>query len=228
MLKVLKIGFLAVVAIVVVTLLTLRVTGLEPPYVDPSSEEFVKSGRTTMPGLWLTGEVVREPVTNWDWVSKVNDPIKKNTIELETRTWYGIPHSVRTNIIGRGDKLYVQGSERDFRLQKTFPHSKAWWANVERDPRVRMKIGGKIYEMTLVLIQDRAEVAQLQAGRDPVTKETGPDGKEHITQVAHWWRVYQRNIPEYGNGSAVAASDKTTSQGRPNGEASAERPSERP
>ena len=35
-------------------------------------------------------------------------------------------------------------------------------------------------------------------------KEIGADGKEHVTQVAHWWRVYQRNVPEYGNGSAVA------------------------
>src|ERR1700732_1498304 len=60
--------------------------------------------------------------------------------------------------------------------------------------------------MTLVLIHDRAEVAQLQRGRDPVPKEIGADGKEHVTQVTHWWRVYQRNIPEYGNGSAVAAS----------------------
>ena len=171
MVKALKIGLLVVGALVVVTLLTLRVTGLEPAYVDPSSEEFAKSGRTTRPGLWLAGEVVHEPVTNWDWVDKVNDPIKKNTIELETRTWYGIPHSVRINIIGRGDKLYVQGSERDFRLQKTFPNSKAWWANVERDPRVRMKIGGKIYEMTLVLIHDCKE------RETPSRKRLVPTGK---------------------------------------------------
>jgi hypothetical protein len=228
MAKAIKIGLLVVGALVVVTLLTLRVTGLEPPYVDPGSEQFVKSGRTTRPGFWLTGEVVHEPVTNWDWVNKVNDPIRKNTIMLETPTWYGIPHSVTINIIGRGDKLYVQGTERDFRLQKKFPYSKAWWANVERDPRVRMKIGGKIYEMTLVLIHDRAEVAQLQRGRDPVTKEIGADGKEHVTQVAHWWRVYQRNVSEYGNGSAVAASEKANSQaGRPS-EGAAERPAERP
>src|SRR6476661_4641980 len=197
MMKGLKIGLLVVAAFVVVAILTLRATGLEPPYVDPASEQFAKSGRTTRPGLWLTGEVVHEPVTNWDWVNKVNDPIRKNTIMLETRTWYGIPHSVRINIVGRGDKLYVQGSERDFRLEKKFPNSKAWWANVERDPRVRMKIGGKIYEMTLVLIHDRAE------------------GKEHVTQVTHWWRVYQRNIPEYGNGSAVAASRRQSSQESP-------------
>jgi hypothetical protein len=92
-----------------------------------------------------------------------------------------------------------------------------------------MKIGGKIYEMTLVLIRDRAEVAQLQRGRDPVTKEIGPDGKEHITQVTHWWRVYQRNIPEYGNASAVAASDKAnSSEARPSGDSAGARPAERP
>src|SRR6476660_85256 len=223
MMKGLKIGLLVVAAFVVVAILTLRATGLEPPDVDPASEQFAKSGRTTRPGLWLTGEVVHERVTKWDWVNKVNDPIRKNTIMLETRTWYGIPHSVTINIVGRGDKLYVQGSERDFRLQKTFPYSKAWWTNVERDPRVRMKIGGKIYEMTLVLIHDRAEVAQLQRGRDPVTKEVGADGKEHVTQVTHWWRVYQRNIPEYGNGSAIAAADTANSQeARPKGEGAAE------
>ena len=229
MMKALKNGLLVVGALVVVTLLTLRATGLEPPYVDPGSEEFVKSGRTTRPGLWLTGEVVHEPVTNWDWVNKVNDPIRKNTIMLETRTWYGIPHSVTIGITGRGDKLYVRGSERDFRLKKVFPNSKAWWANIERDPRVRMKIGGKIYEMTVVLITDRAEVAQLQGGRDPVTKANGADGKEQVTEVAHMWRVYQRNVPEYGNGSAVAASRGVISQERrPSGEGAAERPPSRP
>ena len=203
MMKGLKIGLLVVLAFVVVTLLTLRATGLEPPYVDPSSEEFAKSGRTTRPGLWLTGEVVHEPVTDWDWVNKVNDPIRKNTIMLETGTWYGIPHSVTINLTARGDKLYIGGTEQDFRLAKEFPHSKAWWANIVRDPRVRMKIGGKIYEMTVVLITDRSEVAQL-LGRNPVTTETDPDGKERVTRMAHYWRVYQRNIREYGDGSTAA------------------------
>jgi hypothetical protein len=211
MTRALKVGLLVVGALVVVPLLTLRVTGLEPRYVDPSSEEFVKSDRTAWPGLWLTGEVVREPVTNWDWVNKVNDPIRKNTIMLETRTWYGIPHSVTIGLTARGDKLYIRGSAQGFRLQKEFPYSKAWWANIMRDPRVRMKIGGKIYEMTVVLITDRAEVAQVM-GRNPVTKEIGADGKEQVKEVVHYWRVYQRNVPEYGNGSAVARSNELISQ----------------
>ena len=201
MMRAIKVGLL-VVALLVVALVTLRVTGLEPQYVDPGSEEFVKSGRTTWPGLWLSGEVVHKPVTNWDWVNQVNDPIRKNTIMLETRTWYGVPHSVTINLTPRGDKLYIGGTEQDFRLEKEFPYSKAWWANIVRDPRVRMKIGGKIYEMTVVLITDRSEAAQLLA-RNPVTTETGADGKERVTRVAHYWRVYQRNVPEYGDGSTA-------------------------
>ena len=93
--KELKVGLLVVIgALVVVPLLTLRVTGLEPRYVDPATEAFADSGRTAWPGLWLKGEVVREPVTNWDWVREVNDPVRGNSIMLETRTRYGIPHSV--------------------------------------------------------------------------------------------------------------------------------------
>tara|TARA_B100001245_G_scaffold212154_1_gene177269 strand:+ start:71 stop:688 length:618 start_codon:yes stop_codon:yes gene_type:complete len=204
--RALKVSLMVVGTLVVVSLLTLRVTGLEPRYIDPSSPAFVESGRTAWPGLWLKGEVVREAVTNWDWANDISDPIRKNSIMLETRTWYGIPHSVTISPTARGDKLYIGGSEQDFRLQKEFPDSKAWWANIVRDPRVRMKIDGKIYEMTVSLIADRAEVAQI-IGRDPVRKEIDADGKEQITGVRHYWRVYQRNIPEYGDGSAIQRSE---------------------
>ena len=192
----LKISLLVALALVGVSLMTLRVTGLDPRYIDPSSAAFAESGRTAWPGLWLTGEVIREPVTNWDWVLEVNDPIRGSSIMLETRSWYGIPHSVTINLVPRGDKLYVSGSEQGSRLEKEFPHSKAWWANIERDPRVRMKIDGKIYEMTVALVADRAEVFQI-IGRDPITRTIDAEGNEQITGVRHYWRVYQRNIPEY-------------------------------
>lgn len=197
--RILKFGLLLVLSLVALTLLTLRVTGLEPRYIDPTSAAFVESGRTAGPGLWLKGEVVREPVADWDWVLQVDHPVRGNTIMLETRTWYGIPHSVTINAVPRGEDLYLSGSEQDFRLEKEFPNSKRWWANIERDPRVRMKIDGRIYEMTVALIADRDEIIEL-FGRDPVTREVGADGQERITGVRHYWRVFQRNIPEYGGG----------------------------
>jgi hypothetical protein len=196
MLRSLKIGLLTVAALLVVSVLTLRVTGLEPRYIDPASAAFAEAGRTAWPGLWLKGEVVREPVTEWDWTNQVNDPIRGNSIMLETRTWYGIPHSVTINLVPLGDTLYISGSQQDSRVLQTFPDAKSWWANIERDPRIRMKIDGKLYEMTAVLLADRAEIVEL-FGRDPVTRVVGSDGNEQITSVRHYWRVYQRNIPEY-------------------------------
>ena len=202
--KPLKLGLMVVGVLIVGTLLTLRVTGLAPGH--PSAEEYANAGRSARPGLWLTGEVVREPVTNWDWVNQFDDTFGENATSLETRTWYGIPHSVRVLLVPRGDKLYLMSSAQTFRLKKEFPYGKAWWRNVERDPRVRLKIGGKIYEMTVALIQDRAEVARLRGGRNPVVKEMDTDGNEYITEEWHYWRVFQRNVPEYGTGSAIANS----------------------
>ena len=198
---ILKIG-LIIVTLAALALITLRVTGLEPQYLDPASPEFAASNRTAWPGLWLAGEVVDRPVTDWDFINQVDHPVKGNSIMLETRTWYGIPHSVTVNARPRGDKLYLSGSEQGARLDKEFPYSKAWWANIERDPRIRMKIDGKIYEATVALVQDRDEVAQL-LGRSPIGTQVDESGQEQITSVRHYWRVFQRNIPEYGNGSAM-------------------------
>ena len=193
--KSLKIGLLLIGLLLLGTLLTLRVTGFPPGH--PSAGDYVNAGRSARPGLWLAGEVVSEAVTNWDWVNQYSDAFAEDATELETRTWYGIPHSVTVLLVPRGDKLYLQSSAQTFRLNKEFPYGKAWWRNVERDPRVRLKIGGKIYEMTVVLVQNRAEVAQLRGGKDPIVKALDANGNEYITEEWHYWRLFQRNIAEY-------------------------------
>ena len=193
--KSLKIGLLVIGLLLLGTLLTLRVTGFPPGH--PTAGDYVNAGRSARPGLWLAGEVVSEAVTNWDWVNQYSDAFAEDATELETRTWYGIPHSVTVLLVPRGDKLYLQSSAQTFRLNKEFPYGKAWWRNVERDPRVRLKIGGKIYEMTVVLVQDQAEVAQLRGGKDPIVKALDANGNEYITEEWHYWRVFQRNIAEY-------------------------------
>ena len=104
-------------------------------------------------------------MTNWDFVNHLDDPERRDTVMLETRTWYGIPHSVTIGIVGRGDKLY---------------------------------------EATVALMTDRDEVAGVM-GRDPVTVERGPDGQERITAVMHYWRVFQRNVPDYSADSQGVA-----------------------
>ena len=177
-------------------LLTLRVTGLDPEYMDYTTQEYNERGRMTLPGLWLSGEVVKEPIGNWDWVLDVSHPERGNTIMLETQTWYGIPYSVTILPTPRGDKMYIGGSARDARLARVFPDYKQWWANVENDPRVRLKIDGKIYEMTAALVHDPVELAEV-LGRDAITTTIAEDGSEQVVAKWYYWRVFQRNIARY-------------------------------
>jgi hypothetical protein len=177
-------------------LLTLRITGIDPEYMDYTTEAYTERGRMTYPGLWLKGELVQEPVANWDWVYDVDHPVRGNTIMLETRTWYGIPYSVTILPTARGDKLYIGGSARDARLEREFPNYKQWWANVERDPRVRLKIDGKLYEMTATLVSDPAEFVKV-IGREPVTTTIAEDGTEQVVAKWYYWEVTQRNLAQY-------------------------------
>ena len=75
---------------------------------------------------------------------------------------------------------------------------------MSRDPRVRLKIDDKIYEATVALMTDREEVAGVM-GRDPVSVERGTDGQERVTAVMHYWRVFQRNVPDYSADSQGVA-----------------------
>jgi hypothetical protein len=212
--RALKVGGAILVGVLLLALLTLRLTGLDPQYME--GEELKAHRDIARPGLWLRGEVVRTPISDWSFISKLEHPGRAtNTIMVETRTPYFIPHSVTTAPLVRNGQLYIpsrqgcpialhgaacepyNGPHGANRIDLQFPKNKFWTANVMRDPRVRLKIGGKLYEMTLVLIANRAE-SQAVLGRDPETREKGPDGQDHVIGYTHLFRVYQRNIPEFG------------------------------
>jgi hypothetical protein len=100
------------------------------------------------PGLWLSGEVETAPVTDWSFTDEQRE------IFLETRTWYGIRHSVTVVCAAHNGALYVPslyygGGE--------FPEKRHWHRNVARDPRVRLEIGGRLYERRAALVTDPAE-----------------------------------------------------------------------
>ena len=78
--KLLRNGTLVIGVLIVGTLMTLRVTGLEPGH--PSAQEYLEAQRSARPGLWLTGEVVREVVTNWDFVNQFDDTFGENATSL--------------------------------------------------------------------------------------------------------------------------------------------------
>ena len=200
--KTVKLGIVLIVAILAVALVTLRVTGLEPEYLD--LDQLRAHHMIARPGLWLKGEVVTTPVTDWSFVEKVEHPGRSlNTVLVETRTPYFIPHSVRTMPTVRNGQLYLR-SHQD-RMDVQFPYDKAWTADVARDPRVRIKIGDKLYEATLVLVTDRTQAIAL-LGRNPEVLEKGSDGQEHVGGYDHVFRVFQRNIPEYGGDQPAPSS----------------------
>jgi hypothetical protein len=57
----------------------------------------------------------------------------------------------------------------------------------------------------MVLVADRAE-AMAFLGRNPETVQKGPDGQDHLVGYDHVYRVFRRNIPEYGGGQPSLSS----------------------
>jgi len=127
--KLLKVagGILVCVAFLLVLF---RITGLNP--------------HDRIPGLWLSGELVTTPVTDWSFLDTVPN------IKIQTQSRFLIPHSVTINCLNYNGQFYVSS---------THPASgaRSWDANVMRDPHVRIKIGDKLYDRTLVLVTDPAE-----------------------------------------------------------------------
>jgi hypothetical protein len=209
--KKLIVGIVLIVVILILTLLTLRVTGLEPQYLDLN--DLRAHHMIARPGLWLKGEAVTTPVTDWSFVDKVEHPGRSlNTVLVETRTPYFIAHSVRTMPFVRNGQLYLRSHQDRMDLQ--FPNDKSWTSNVARDPRVRIKIGDKLYEATMVLIADRAQAITV-LGKNPETLQKGPDGQEQVVGYDHVYRVFQRNIPEYGGNRPAPSSAGLSPENKP-------------
>lgn len=126
----------AILVCLVLLLVVLRITGFEP------------HGQT--PGLWLKGDLVTTPVTDWSFTSKYR------TDKLQTNTWYLIPHSVTTNFVVYNGQLYLDSI---YPKGIEYPHGRNWHANVARDPHVRIKLGNQLFDRTLVRVTDPAEIA---------------------------------------------------------------------
>ena len=93
-------------------------------------------------------------------------PIKFPTIKLQTQSRFLLPHSVTINCLAYKGQLYVSS---------VYPVGppRSWNENVMRDPHVRIKIGDKLYDRTLVLVTDPAEmegVLQVRAKKHPQLK----------------------------------------------------------
>ena len=113
------------------------------------------------PGLWLKGNLVTTPVADWLFTDKIE------TVNVQTRTWYLLPHSVTTYCVALNGQLYLDSF---YPAGVEYPHGRSWNENVARDPHVRLKIGNNLYDVTLVHDTDpadKAAVLQLVAKKYP-------------------------------------------------------------
>ena len=100
------------------------------------------------PGLWLRGEIVEERVEDWRFTREIDE------IFVETRPWYGIPHSTTIWCVELGGELYV-GSYGD--------EKKTWEKNIASDARAQLAIAAKLYRVTLTPVTTRLRSQALDA-----------------------------------------------------------------
>lgn len=160
----------SIVVCLVLVLVVLRITGFNPIGDTP--------GPGNYPGLWLSGNVVTTPVTDWSFVTQYK------TDKVQTRTRYMIPHSVTTGYILHNGQLYITSM---FQAGVPFPQGKSWVANVMRDPHVRLKVGDNLYDCTLSHVTDpdeRAAVLAMRAKQNPQLLASNP-GNGPVLHLFH-------------------------------------------
>lgn len=173
------------VACLALLLVVVRFTGFSPIGDIP--------GPGNYPGLWLSGEVVTTPVADWAFTKEYK------TDKVETRTWYGIPHSVTTSHIVYNGQLYLTSL---FRANVPFPEGKAWVNNITRDPHVRVRFGDKLYELVLSHVTDEQERAAVLAARGDGAGAPPPNGA-----VLHLFRAQPEGSLSAGVGGKPAGSN---------------------
>jgi hypothetical protein len=118
-----------------------------------------------MHGGRLTGEVITAPVEDWSFTRD----LKK--IQVETNP--ASPYSVNVWCVAKGPNLWVTAGSR----------SSDWAQNALADPRVRVRVAGKIYERLAVPVRDPAEVELvLRLYEEKYDFERSPNGVFGPTQ----------------------------------------------
>lgn len=109
-------------------------------------------------GFWLAGDLVTTPVTDWPFTDAVPN------IQIETRTWYVLPHVLRIDIARNDAQLYLfseycapKSGQRDYR--DDFPNARFWNRMVVRDPNIRVKIGNRLFHMRAYPLTNPSQVA---------------------------------------------------------------------
>ncbi|HET6304466.1 MAG TPA: hypothetical protein VFG80_06760 [Myxococcota bacterium] len=98
-----------------------------------------------VPGGWLRGEVVAQPVSDWSF-ARLARPLR---VESRARL---LPHSTDPWFIVHEGRLHL--------LLTGLLHG-GLLERLDEDPRIRVEVDGKIYEQVAVRVEDPAEISRL-------------------------------------------------------------------
>jgi hypothetical protein len=127
------------------------------------------------PGTWLSGELVAGPVSDWSFTDEHPE------IFIQVSTSYLIPHSVTIVCATLNGGLIV--GARD-------PDTKRWPSYIENDAEVRLKIGDRIFDQRLELVEDAKTVEAIV--RAYAAKYNRPILPPEERPVVRYWRVVER------------------------------------
>ncbi len=105
-----------------------------------------------LPGGRLRGEIGAADQADWSFAAEIENA------QLETRP--DKPHSVNTWFVALGPSLYVPTS---MILGPKDPTKRGWVANVDVDPRVRIRLGDPVFDRTAVRVDDTNEYDRVRA-----------------------------------------------------------------
>ncbi|MEX2208857.1 MAG: hypothetical protein WEF50_21790 [Myxococcota bacterium] len=97
-----------------------------------------------IPGRRLSGEVVATPVDDWAFAGG------EETLQLEARP--DDPYSVNVWFVAQGSRLWVASAGGDVT---------GWGEMMIADPRVRLRIDGKLYERKAARVTEQAETDEV-------------------------------------------------------------------
>jgi len=94
---------------------------------------------TLVPGGYLLGDEVTEPVSDWSMANDVG--------LCQIQVTAGLPHSINLNCFSAEGKLYLSCSSCA---------GKRWSSAALEDPRARIRIDGNVYPVQLSRVEDPA------------------------------------------------------------------------
>lgn len=160
--KLLKIGGSILVCLIAL-LVVLSFTGFEPKDCTNASSLACRA-----PGLWLRGNPVTTPVTDWSFTDKIK------AVKVQTKTPFLLPYSVSAWCAVYNGNLYL-----------TSYRGRRWVENIIRDPHVRLKIGDQVFDRTFTVINDPVEKAAVLQAKG----KKYPEWKVPAVSVATVFRV---------------------------------------